>query len=361
MTTTVNEHVDALRLMVRGAYDLQKLRIQCGLRLCANFRAKLKKQSGDTPVVDDAIEDPPDIDDVAEEEPQEEDLSVEAESLISQLKKSYGRLTDGIAKNRTLPEEKGFVGDELISTFVELILVSQYKGLEQEETKHFSQMIAVLNKIPIYTQYLQHEKGIGPAMAGVLIAYLDPHKGEHVSSFWAYAGLDVAPDGLGRSRREEHLTTYEYIDKNGVKKTRRGVTFNPFLKTKLVGVLAGSFQKHRAPWKNVYGAYKHRLETDPNRIKITVGEWKKKHKAGEEMRPYWPPGRIHNAAQRYMIKCFLRDLWVTWRKLEGLPITPTYHEAVQGHVHTPSAQEQRDQQAREARQRGEQPDAPDAR
>ena len=347
--TTANPDVMALRLMVRGAYDLQKLRIQCGLRLCANFRAKLKQQKPEAaPVVEG--EPPPDIEDVEGE--QEEDLTAEAKSLIAQLKESYGRLTDGIARNRTLPKEKGFKGDELISNFVELTLVDQYLGLEREEAKHFRQMTAVLDRIPIYKEFLEFEKGVGPAMAGVLIAYLDPHKAEHVSSFWAYAGLDVAEDGLGRSRREEHLTEYEYIDKDGNKKTRRGVTFNPFLKTKLVGVLATSFQRQRSSWKNVYAAYKHRLETDPARTKINVTEWKKKHKAGEEMRPYWPPGRIHNASQRYMIKQFLRFLWVEWRKLENLPITPTYHEAVQGHVHTPSAQEVRDQQEREDKRRG---------
>jgi hypothetical protein len=35
------QSIPLLRAMVRGAYDLQQLRMQAGLRLCANFRARL--------------------------------------------------------------------------------------------------------------------------------------------------------------------------------------------------------------------------------------------------------------------------------------------------------------------------------
>lgn len=41
----------------------------------------------------------------------------------------------------------------------------------------------------------------------------------------------------------------------------------------------------------------------------------------------------HNAAMRAMVKALLVDLWVEWRKLEGLPIVPTYAEAKLGIVH----------------------------
>jgi len=59
-------------------------------------------------------------------------------------------------------------------------------------------MTKVLERIPIYTEFLEQERGVGPAMAGVLVTYLDPHKARHVSSFWRYAGLDVGADGRGR-------------------------------------------------------------------------------------------------------------------------------------------------------------------
>jgi hypothetical protein len=214
---------EVLKLMVRGAYDLQKLRIQSGLRLCGNFRAKLK------------------VDGAEEKEPEDGELSEDAKKMIDLLKESYGRLTDGVARNRTLPTEKGFRGGELISEYSELTLVDQYIQLERQEAQHFRQMTKVLQHIPIYTELLAQERGVGPAMAGVLVTYLDPHKARYVSSFWRYAGLDVGPDGRGRSPRGEHLVEREYVDRDGEVKTRQGVTYNPFLKTKLAGVLASSF------------------------------------------------------------------------------------------------------------------------
>jgi hypothetical protein len=167
-------------------------------------------------------------------------------------------------------------------------------------------------------------------MAGVIIAYLDPHRARHVSSFWKYAGLDV-DKGSGRSRREEHLVEREYTNKVGDRKTRLGVTYNPFLKTKLMGVLGPSFLRSGSEWRVVYDGYKHRIVSDASRRKVTVAEWKRAHKAGDPaLRELWTPGRIHTASTRYMVKQFLQGLWVKWRELEGLPVTLPYAEAKLG-------------------------------
>jgi len=72
-------------------------------------------------------------------------------------------------------------------------------------------------------------------MAGVLISEIDIHKSRYPSSLWRYAGLDVAEDGKGRSRHKEHLVPIEYVDKDGNPAVRQGITYNPFLKTKLMG------------------------------------------------------------------------------------------------------------------------------
>ena len=47
-----NQH--DLRVMVRGAYDLQKLRIQMGNRIVGNFKAKLGQAPGESE--DDALD-----------------------------------------------------------------------------------------------------------------------------------------------------------------------------------------------------------------------------------------------------------------------------------------------------------------
>lgn len=309
--------VRTLRLMVRGAYDLQALRMQSGLRLCSNFRARLKdKIEGDADDDDDRA-----------------DLSEEAIKVIDEIKTSYRRLTDGVARNRRLPEERGFQGDGLISSFTELVLVSQYVDLESQEQKQFRQMLPTLESIPVYNQFLLKERGIGPAMAAVLITYFDPHKARHVSAFWKYAGLDVAPDGAARSRRKEHLIERAYVNRNGEQAVRLSTTYNPWLRMKLLGGLAPSFLRSASPRRELYDNYRTRITTDPDRKKCTVAEWKRAFRAEEDVRGLWTPGRIHKAALRYMIKLFLLDFWKMWRELEGLPVTESYNEARRGYPH----------------------------
>src|SRR6185295_18000950 len=189
-TRTDDLHV--IRTMTKGAYDLQKVRIATGLRLCANFRSRL--------MVDDEEEKKAE----GEEESRAE-LSDRAKKVIEQLKVSYRRLTDGIAKNRTLPQEKGFTGDELIHTHAELALIHTYVSIEKQEAQLFRLLEPILDKIPIYSTWLKDQSGVGPAMAAIIIWLLDPREARHVSSFWKIAGLDLGPDGRGRSRREEHL------------------------------------------------------------------------------------------------------------------------------------------------------------
>lgn len=317
-----------LSIMVRGAYDLQTLRLQSGIRLVANFRAKLFGKG--QPQVTEAD---------ADADTDENDA--EAEKVIDQLKDSYRNLMAGVARNRTLPAEKGFKGDALISSFPELVLVDSYMALERQEERQFMQLESQLNKFPIWTDYLRKgspccggqalQSGIGPALGGVLVSWFDPAKARHVSNFWKYAGLDVAQDGRGRSRRKEHLIERAYTDKDGTVKTRMSITYDPFLKTKLMGVLAASFIRTGSPWREVYDGYKHRLISDPAREKVTLAEWKKRNKRGEDMSEVWAPGRLDWASKRYMVKMFLLEFWMTWRKMEGLPVSEPYGVARLGH------------------------------
>ena len=43
---------------------------------------------------------------------------------------------------------------------------------------------------------------------------------------------------------------------------------------------------------------------------------------------------INMAAQRYMMKMFLQDLYGVWRKLEGLPVREPYQKEYLGHETT---------------------------
>lgn len=280
-----------LRTMVRGAYDIQKLRIQIGNRIVRTFKEKLG---------------------VKPNEKEEDTLDAEGREILQRLRMRYHKITDGVVK---FPTRAKFKADELITDYTELCLIAEYVELDEQETKHFRRMGSVLEEFPIFVKFLEPIKGIGPAMAGVIISEIDIHKARHPSSLWKYAGLDVADNGAGRSRKTEHLVERDYTDKDGNPAKRMGITFNPFLKTKLVGVLAGSFLKARPnPYRDIYDGYKHRLESNSAHAEKSKGQ-------------------RHNMAMRYMVKMFLIDLHCAWRRLEGLPTSVPYSEAKLGHRH----------------------------
>jgi len=311
-----------LRAMTRGAYDLQRLRIQMGQRICANFRAKLGLAPSD-----------------------KEDDDAEAQKLLDLLRADYRRLTDAIIARNAANDDAGarcpacgrakpkrrqraeidlspeeFSAEGMITEYTELEMMKGYEDLLAVEEEHFARLQGLLPQFPIYTTFLRDITGIGPAMAAVLISEIDITKCRYPSSLWKYAGLDLGPDGRGRSRRREHLIKRKYIDANGQEQTRDSVTYSPFLKTKLMGVLAGLFLRTgNKEYRKLYDDYKHRVSTDPARA-------------------HWNKGHRHEAAKRYMIKLFLRDLYNAWRPLEALPVEPPYHEAKLGLHHRPAAE-----------------------
>jgi hypothetical protein len=292
---------EQLRIFVRGAYDLQKLRIQTGNRIAANFRAKLGQKPGESA---------------------KDSLEEDAAETLAIIKASYRRVTDGIVG---MPKPKTFTGDAVISSYTELVLVAEYMELEAAEARHFRRMESLLGDYAIWTGWLSDVRGIGPAMAGVLISEIDIAKARYPSSIWRYAGLDVAADGRGRSRRKEHLRTVQYRGADGEQHERAGITYNPFLKAKLMGVLAPSLLRCGSPYRQHYDEYKHRMESH------AVYGVQNDAAEGAEVRT--SKGRRHMMAMRYMVKRFLVDLYTRWREMEGLPVEPPWHVAKGGHVH----------------------------
>ncbi len=293
-----------IKTVIRDVYSIQKVRIQTGLRLVANFKAEL----GQAPSTE------------------EEDLSSDAKEILEILRKDYKRISDAIAetgKKVKVFKDQYFIGTELISNEVEYTLTKVYLGLLEQEELSVSNVKKIVEKHPLWIHFLKDVKGIGPLMAGVLISEIDIHKAKYPSSLHAYAGIDVAhtDKGIsGRGRKDEHLVMREYTAKDGTIKTKKSITYNPTLKTKLLGVICGGFIKCKSPYADVYNNYKVRLENRPD-LKDTT----KLHR--------------HRMAVRYMAKIFLNDLYKNWRQIEGLVVEKPYHEAKLGIVHnSPSDQ-----------------------
>jgi hypothetical protein len=289
------ENTRALKTMVRSSYDLQKLRIEMGNRLVATFKAKLGATPG---------------------KKEEEALDAEDIAVLKEIKNRWRLLTKGVI--RELPAKRAWSGDGVITTYTEACLVAEYLALEKSEASQFRRFDAILEEFPVYTQFLAGVRGCGPAMSAVIISEIDITRAQYPSSLWKYAGLDVVGNA-GRSRKREHLREIDYINKDGAEAKRLGITFNPLLKTKLIGVLGPCLIKSGSqPYREIYDGYKHRLESHP--------DWAARSK-----------GHRHNAAIRYMVKRFLADLYTAWRGLAGLPVAPEYAEAKLGVIHHPRA------------------------
>ena len=157
---------------------------------------------------------------------------------------------------------------------------------------------------PLWKAFLSQVKGCGESTAAVIISEFDIAKAPTVSNLWSFAGL--AP---GKDRRVK-----------GQK-----CSYNQFLRAKLCGVLGSSFLKCGSPYREYYDNMKHRLES---------ADWGTASKnPTDKARP--KAGHQHKAATRYMVKMFLRDLYVAWRTLEGLPVREPYQEEYLGKRHAP--------------------------
>lgn len=202
----------------------------------------------------------------------------------------------------------------------------------------------------VYTQFFKNVRGCGPLMSAACLAEFDIQRAETVSKMWQFAGLNP---GMVRGKKIIKITKKtdmsqiirEYENRDGEKcgiivtdemvrgdrKTPGFVApYNAWLRTKLCGVLAGGMIKaqHGDKGRNYaiefYYPYKARLEQEENEV-MHVGKmtaWKDVNK-----------GHRDKAAKRYMIKMFVKDLYVAWRTLEGLPVRPPYQEEYLGHRH----------------------------
>lgn len=175
-----------------------------------------------------------------------------------------------------------------------------FKKLEKNALKAVKSAI----KDHVMVEWLYEIKGIAETSAGVLLSEFDINKADTVSKFWAFSGLHV-------------------VDGKAPKPTKgQKLSYNSWLRSKLVGVIADNFIRAQNEYTSFYYNYKQRKESQG------WGGYKDKDGKLKSV-----DGHRHNAAKRYMIKMFLKDFWVKWREVEGLPVRPSYQEEYLGHKH----------------------------
>lgn len=346
-----------IRSMTSNIYDVQKLRIQCGNRLVASFkdlaetsrnrtaesvktaneektkkiRAKLTKENPD--MTENELND-------AVIEAMKAEADRDEQKTLSIIMGEYARVTDILTaefKQSTAArqvekaiEKASQTGEPLafIGSVYDFQMAKQYDDLLKLEESANKALESEVKKHPLWDAFFKDVKGCGPLMAAVCISYFDVYTARHASSFWRYAGLDVVEnvEGKAEGRSRKHRVEQTYIDKDGKERTKMGLGYNPTLKTKLVGVLGSCMLKSGirtdketgmkvySGYAKAYGDYKKRLDNRPDTAEYSSL-------------------RKHRMANRYMVKQFVRDLWVVWRRLEGLEVTEPYEVAFLGRHH----------------------------
>jgi hypothetical protein len=237
-------------------------------------------------------------------------------ALLKLMVEEYVKIHENIDSARTISKREAMLkaNNGVIKDYYKYMMIKMCVQLKSQENSIETTIKYMVEQEPIWRRFLKQVMGCGPLMAAVMISEFNIHEARHVSSFWKYAGLDVVHNPEtdkweGRGKKAAHLIEVEYEDRDGKVQKKKSITYNPFLKTKLCGVLGSSFLKHPGPYRDVYDNYKHRIcmrnEQLPKEEKLS-------------------DGHIHNMAIRYAVKMFLKDFYNAWRELEGYELEPDY-------------------------------------
>lgn len=172
-------------------------------------------------------------------------------------------------------------------------LKARTNELKRLEKAALKDVLNLLKEDSFYVKVLSDKtkyKGVGPTMAGLMLAEFDVHKGSTVSKFWRFAGLASIPayrckkchglvdsfdEAPGEMRyRHRMASTQRELDedKKSKAKCKRGdvvwadsvyasgerehpvkgekLHYNAFLRMKMLGVLGAILLKCGSPWKN---------------------------------------------------------------------------------------------------------------
>lgn len=191
-----------------------------------------------------------------------------------------------------------------------------------------------IDGVPIWDQWLSKVRGIGPCLAGGLIAWVDPRKAAHVSSLWRYCGLGVTSQGtvcLACGKRDENEPTSNACSCGGTlfrvgeadrRKAGQKLGYNPKCKT-LAWKISSQFVRGGGVYRELYDRLRSEVDAKPCR-KVHLDP---KTKA---VVPCFDAHK-HAKAMRMTAKIFLSHYWQRGRELLGLPAPKPFAFGVLGH------------------------------
>jgi len=231
------------------------------------------------------------------------------QDMRKSLDNRMGKKADGVQQNI---EKRELLNLPFLEDTRNIIII-QEKEIEKR-------LKNILKTIPIYNDFLAKVKGVGISMASWIIAEYDIKEATTVSKMWQYTGLNpglIRGKKIIKKKNNDIIVETDELLRGDKRKSGYVNQFNGKLRTKMLGVLAVEFIKLKTDYAhNHYCPYKARLEQSDNII--TGGDGKKWKETSA--------GHRNNAAKRYMLKMFFKDLYVAWRTLEGLPVRKPYSE-----------------------------------
>jgi len=288
-------NTNTLRFMVKSYYDYQLMRVRIDNRL------KRKK---------------------------------DGEEQRKNEKTNYESIVDTKEDNKMILDE---VGNDT-RKYEEHLL----KLIEQDVEKH-----------PLWEHFFKPIKGVGYLMAAVCLSEIDIYKATCVSKIFAFAGISPGvTKGKKWNKSKTEIITTDTMVRQDRKTTGFLCPFNQWLRSKLLGVLAGGFIKAKSEYtKHYYDLHipekyrkdKEAMEKRPDlagrygRLDMSEQITTEMKKGGVIKSLPWKDcsdGHRNDAAKRKMIKMFLIDLYVAWRTLEGLSVRPPYEEEYLGKKHS---------------------------
>jgi len=161
-----------------------------------------------------------------------------------------------------------------------------------------------VEKQPEIYAWLTSIQGIGLRTAAMLIGLIDIRRSASVSALWKFSGLGVTN---GHADKRE----------SGVK-----LCYSMRLKKTMYLVARGLIMSGNKLYVGIYRESKEKYAREHP-------EWLRNEK-GKEIKG----GKLHVdlAARRRMLKIFAQHLWITWREIEGLPVSKPWVHEHGGHV-----------------------------
>lgn len=182
------------------------------------------------------------------------------------------------------------------------------RGIEKDIVKDVKDF---LKHHELWCNWLEGVKGIGPVLAGGLLAWFeDVENFATISKLWMYSGLGVSEEGraMKRTRGEK-------------------IRYNPQVKV-LCWKIGESFVKTKGGYRELYEKFRDEYDRKWTSSEVCGSVGCKNKGKGKCM-----DGHKFAAAKRKTVKVFLAHLHMKWRELKGLPIEHPFIIGRDNHEH----------------------------